>query len=313
MISGGDLVSNLVAIQFKSGGANLNSVTFTRNDTYTPTAPLDGWNSVTVNVPQSAAVTQQLNATQNQTYTPPQGVDGFNPVVVNVPTYQQEYEHLLQCSQLVVAKLQSYDPNFDPQDCTDIPPEIDKVVDENKGYEPTNGDRDDIVQAITPLGGGTIDTVANGTVGNYDYTITFAGWSDGGQMGTPITGEPINDLWDMTLYEDFTEGQFSYSAYGATYIYPVWKITVNGISGKNYGYTSNIGYLNSSYWGYSWTGYCTEEWKFGISSWNAVQPSGSGYSVNANLYVDDGAWTTQNFVTKAGVTLTNGSITNKIY
>lgn len=263
----------------------------------------------------SSIILDTFSTVANGHWTPQAG-HAWNDITVNVPTYEQEYRKMQEECEKVKNAIKPYDPTLpDPwtpeTDPTQpqIPDEIEKIA----GYEPTNGDRDDIVQAITPLGGGTIDTVANGTVGNYDYTITFAGWSDGGQTGTQITGEPINDLWDMALYEDFTEGQFAYSAGGAAYIYPVWKITVNGISGKTYGYVAGIGYLNSSYYGYAWDGYCTEEWKFGISTWNSVTPSGSGYSVNANLYVDDGGWTTQDFVTKAGVTLTNGTITNKIY
>lgn len=150
----------------KGTSANLDSTTFSVNGTYTPTAPIDGWNSVTVNVPQSAAVVQSLTATTNGTYNAPQGVDGYNPVtvavpvptlttlnanenrtytapantayntvVVNVPTYEDEYEHMVDCCDAVVAALQAYDPDFDPQDCDEVAPEIDKVVEDNKGYE----------------------------------------------------------------------------------------------------------------------------------------------------------------------------------
>lgn len=44
---------------------------------------------------------------------------------------QERIEECDQCKADVIAKLQEYDPDFDPQTCTDIPPEIDKVA----GYE----------------------------------------------------------------------------------------------------------------------------------------------------------------------------------
>lgn len=125
------------------------------------------WNDITVNVPQSAAVIQSLTATENRTYTAPQGVDGYNPVTVNVPqptlttlnasenrtytapantaynvvnvnvpTYEEEYEEMVECSQAVIAALQAYDPDFDPQGCEDIVPEVEKIGDENAAVTP---------------------------------------------------------------------------------------------------------------------------------------------------------------------------------
>ena len=48
-----DIITTALWASLHSGGssANLGSVTFTENDTYTPVAPLDGWNEVTVQVP----------------------------------------------------------------------------------------------------------------------------------------------------------------------------------------------------------------------------------------------------------------------
>lgn len=146
--------------------ANLGSVTFVANGRYTPTEPLDGWNEVEVdisgaptlgdkyitqngtyeasadnydgyyrvrvNVPEGTYI--PLTATENTTYTAPAGT-GYTPVTVDVPTYYDEWqaaieqlEHMQECCGEVVAALQKYDPDFDPEDCEDIPPEIDDVI-----------------------------------------------------------------------------------------------------------------------------------------------------------------------------------------
>lgn len=62
----------------------LQDKTITENGTYIPEEGVDGFDSVTVNVPDTPAVVQQLNVTENGTYTPSDGVDGFNSVVVAV-------------------------------------------------------------------------------------------------------------------------------------------------------------------------------------------------------------------------------------
>lgn len=159
----GGLILN--ALSSRRGGSNLGNATFTANGRYTPTAPLDGWNEVevdisgaptlgdktiiqngtyeasadnydgyyrvTVNVPSS---TEPLSVTENGTYTAPAGT-GYTPVTVDVPTYYDEWqaaveqlEHMQECCGEVVAALQKYDPDFSPEDCEDIPPEIDDVI-----------------------------------------------------------------------------------------------------------------------------------------------------------------------------------------
>ena len=57
----------------------------TENGTYNPPSGIDGYKPVTVNVPQSQPVIEQLTALYNGTYNAPSGVDGYDPVVVNVP------------------------------------------------------------------------------------------------------------------------------------------------------------------------------------------------------------------------------------
>ena len=112
-----DIISTALWASLHSGGgsgANLDSVTFTENDTYTPTAPLDGWNEVTVQVP---------------TYE-----EEYREALERIAELEEQVEECDVCKAAVIGKLQEYDPSFDPQTCTDIPPEIDNVVEQESGY-----------------------------------------------------------------------------------------------------------------------------------------------------------------------------------
>lgn len=63
---------------------NLESLSVTENGQYRPASGVDGWDRVTVSVPERAPVTEPLSVTANGQYTPAEGVDGFSDVSVNV-------------------------------------------------------------------------------------------------------------------------------------------------------------------------------------------------------------------------------------
>lgn len=73
-------------IQFTQGEgeSTLEPLEVTENGNYTPGEGVDGFNSVSVNVPDIPAVVQPLEVTENGTYTAPDGVDGYSPISVNV-------------------------------------------------------------------------------------------------------------------------------------------------------------------------------------------------------------------------------------
>ena len=109
------------------GSTTITSLSVTANGTYTAPANT-AYTPVTVNVPTPTLTT--LNANENRTYTAPANT-AYNVVNVNVPTYEEEYREMVVCSQEVIARLQKYDPDFDPTTCEDIPDEVDEVA----GYE----------------------------------------------------------------------------------------------------------------------------------------------------------------------------------
>lgn len=124
------------------GSTTIQSLSVTSNGTYTAPANT-AYTPVTVNVPQPTLTT--LNANENRTYTAPANT-AYNTVNVNVPTYEQEYREMVVCSQEVIARLQKYDPNFDPTTCEDIPDEVDEVA----GYTfPDGTPYDDIVPLVS--------------------------------------------------------------------------------------------------------------------------------------------------------------------
>lgn len=76
-----------VVVNVPTGGGDptLESITITENGTFIPPTGVDGYNSITVQVPSIAPVLRELQVTQNGTYTPPNGVDGYSKVEVDIP------------------------------------------------------------------------------------------------------------------------------------------------------------------------------------------------------------------------------------
>lgn len=66
----------------------------TANGQYEPSEGVDGFSDVTVSVPEKVPVTESLSVTENGTYEPDSGVDGYNRVTVNVPERQPDIESL---------------------------------------------------------------------------------------------------------------------------------------------------------------------------------------------------------------------------
>lgn len=78
-------------------------------------------------------------------------VQQVNNVIEEKDQKEQEAEECEECRAEVIAKMQEYDPDFDPQTCQDMVDEIDKIADEHDGYVfPENTDIDNIIPVIAP-------------------------------------------------------------------------------------------------------------------------------------------------------------------
>ena len=86
---------NVDLLEFPNGMVNaisgietsgaIEALDITANGVYNAPEGVDGYNPITVAVPERVPVVESKEITANGTYTPAQGVDGFNSVVVNVP------------------------------------------------------------------------------------------------------------------------------------------------------------------------------------------------------------------------------------
>ena len=86
---------NVDLLEFPNGMVNaisgietsgaIEALDITANGVYNAPEGVDGYNPITVAVPERVPVVESKNITANGTYTPAEGVDGFNSVVVNVP------------------------------------------------------------------------------------------------------------------------------------------------------------------------------------------------------------------------------------
>lgn len=116
-----------------------------------PPGPWDGYSLFTIDltaVKQSLEdiieALQQHDPDYDPDETPPE--DAVEDLIEENEQQEQTIEDLTeqveecdQCKADVIAKLQEYDPDFDPQTCKDIPPEIDEIVDKNKGVVVPDG------------------------------------------------------------------------------------------------------------------------------------------------------------------------------
>ena len=83
---------------------NLESLEVTTNGSYRPAQGVDGWDRITVEVPERQPITEPLSATANGQYEPSEGVDGFSDVSVNVP------ERIPATESLSVTQNGTYEP-----------------------------------------------------------------------------------------------------------------------------------------------------------------------------------------------------------
>ena len=190
-----------VIVEIHDGDTQLESLTVTENGTYLPSGDVDGYNRVTVDVPERQPVTEPLSVTENGRYTPSQGVDGYSNVTVNVP------ERIPVTESLSVTQNGLYEPTegIDGYDRVDVAvPERVPVTESltatsNGTYEPDSGvDGYDQVTVNVPERQPDIESLtvtANGT-----YTST----KDGYNPVAVAVPERVPDIEPLTVTQDGT-------------------------------------------------------------------------------------------------------------
>ena len=111
----------------------------------------------------------------------------------------EQVEECDQCKADVIAKLQEYDPQFDPQTCKDIPPEIDKLP----GYTPPVGTP---IEDILKIAGADDTVEIEGNTYHFDYYVLERNTDVHYPLYTKFEGTaqqvysvaPIMDVYDNT-------------------------------------------------------------------------------------------------------------------
>ena len=156
---------NSVEVNVPKEHHNVVSKSITSNGVYNSTGD-EVWNRVDVNVPSREPVLETLNITENGTYTPESGVDGYNSVSVNVPqktfnktSLTKEYTANGQYS---IATPDGFDGISDVSVTVNVPerqPVLETLnITENGTYNaPSNIDGYNTVSVNVPQSGGTVD------------------------------------------------------------------------------------------------------------------------------------------------------------
>lgn len=155
--------------------ANLTSLSATSNQTYTPSAPYDGYNSVTVNVQPNLTT---LNATQNQTYTPSPQYDGYSSVTVAVPQVVPNLDTLSVTDNgeyTPTAPVDGYDKVI-----VDVQPNLDTLsVTSNNTYRPGTGyDGFSEVTVNVPQSAASLTTLTVNSNNTYRPGTGYDGFSE---------------------------------------------------------------------------------------------------------------------------------------
>ena len=255
----------------------------------------------------SSIILDTFSTIQNGHWTAQSG-HAWNDITVNVPTYEQEYRQMQAECEKVKEAIKPYDPTLPvPWDPIHDPtqPTIEEEINKIAGYEPPNDPpRADVIDALVPLGGGDVDTVVTGTAVGYTYKLEFAGFGNGAYaLYDRITGEAINDVVVSDVFEHYYEGEFKLG----DYIYPICKITIEGLDGVNSGYClGGIGFFNAQYP----VPTVSDEWKFGIED-IIVTNNASGHFIAVQYYPSAVGWITGQLAVVD--TITKDSVTTKVY
>ena len=214
---------------------NLETLTATANGSYRPESGIDGWDRVTVAVPERQPVTEPLSVTANGQYEPSEGVDGFSDVSVQVP------ERIPVTESLSVTENGTYEPTegVDGYDrvTVAVPPTIPDIepltVTENGTYTASGDGYNPVtvnVPAPVPSGTKRIEITENGT------KIEDVAWYANAEIIINVItalGMQLDwaDVQEITIGENSVKNGIEMQSYLSSYAYTLLilkdTITVN--------------------------------------------------------------------------------------
>lgn len=188
-----------VIVEVHDDDMTLDSLTVTANGTYQPTGGVDGYDRVTVNVPERIPVTESLSVTANGQYEPSGGADGFSDVTVQVPERVPDIEGLsVTANGTYTAEGDGYNPVT-----VSVPERIPVTeslsVTENGTYEPDSGvDGYDHVTVAVPERQPDIESLTATSNG------TYTSGKDGYNPVVVAVPPSVPDIEPLTVTEDGT-------------------------------------------------------------------------------------------------------------
>ena len=215
------MIYELLKDRILNGGAGseaiIQSLSISANGTYTAPADIDGYNPITVNVPQKEPNIQNLAISANGTYTAPADIDGYSPITVNVPQKEPNIQNLSITTNGTYTAPSGTD-GYSPV-VVDVQPNLENItITANGTYTHTGKDGYDQVVVNVPQEG--ITELVVPTLEYLNYKGSLCSLIDGGLKTIKLVrGGSAYGMFDMT--DDINYGYYNSELGGLT-------ITSNG-------------------------------------------------------------------------------------
>ena len=207
------MIYELLKDRIMNGGAGseaiIKSLSISANGTYNAPSGTDGYNPITVNVPQKEPSIQNLSISANGTYTAPADVDGYNPVVVDVQPNIQNLSITANGTYTAPSGTDGYSPVV-----VDVQPNLENItITANGTYSHAGKDGYDQVVVNVPQQG--ITELVVPTLEYLNYRGSLYSLIDGGLKTIKlIRDSSAFSIFDMT--DDINYGQYNSELGGLT-------------------------------------------------------------------------------------------------
>lgn len=217
------MIYELLKDRILNGGAGseaiIQSLSISANGTYTAPADIDGYNPITVAVPERVPVVESKEIIENGTYTPAEGVDGFNSVVVNVPQKEPNIQNLSITTNGTYTAPSGTD-GYSPV-VVDVQPDLENItITANGTYSHAGKDGYDQVVVNVPQQGLTELTIEGNSLQDLD--------------SHNIWNSVINQLTDIYFSSSYTNCNIHQAFSKSSDLYDLSHLTIH-VEGKEVG------------------------------------------------------------------------------